>query len=403
MNDFNYREKRKIREHLTADPTGKSLIRYSCKWFTQKIFRKASKRDGFIPGNDNIIYDDDKILVAARITGGLGDYVVISRVIRELFSLSDGKLRFYIFCSAPGKGQWVWKNDSFVEQVYDEIFYDNYSLLFDCTLFLNQFIYYDERIINIEKIMRLAPKFGKALASCQKKRKDWNIFIENHPVLDGAFAHTAVALNYNRHNYIYHLLGISAGKIKQDFFLDDSFVADLRKKHKKWITINTGFDDNFVISEKIATKCYPQENWNKALSLLREKIPDIAIIQIGGEKSYPIQGVHENLAGKTTIAQAVGVLKESILHIDIEGGLVHIAAGLGIKSVVLFGPTSIDYFGYPDNINLKSDYCGDCWWTTERWMEACPRNHGSARCLKLLSPERVVEAVDKELRNMEVL
>ena len=122
------------------------------------------------------------------------------------------------------------------------------------------------------------------------------------------------------------------------------------------------------------------------------------MVQIGGKTSMPLQEADANLVGATSLAQAAAVIRRSLLHVDNEGGLVHIAASLGVRSVVLFGPTSVAYFGYPGNTNLSSGFCGDCWWATERWMECCPRGYESPKCLEELDPARVLDAVADGIR-----
>ena len=126
---------------------------------------------------------------------------------------------------------------------------------------------------------------------------------------------------------------------------------------------------------------------------LRERCPQTKIVQLGSKTSVPIAGVDLNLINTTTLPQAAALLRDAALHVDIEGGLVHVAASLGTRSVVLFGPTSLGYFGYPGNVNIASGFCGNCWGVTERWMETCPRGYGSARCMDLIDPARVVDAV----------
>lgn len=51
-----------------------------------------------------------------------------------------------------------------------------------------------------------------------------------------------------------------------------------------------------------------------------------------------------------------------MLHIDSEGGYVHIRHFLNTRSVVLFGTTDINFFGYPDNINIKKWSLPNCLW-----------------------------------------
>ena len=87
-----------------------------------------------------------------------------------------------------------------------------------------------------------------------------------------------------------------------------------------------------------------------------------------------------------------------------ESGLVHLAASLGVKSCVLFGPTSLDYFAYDENINIPPANCGDCWWLTPDWMMNCPKGYATQKCLDDVQPATVVEALAPKLQKaLEVL
>jgi ADP-heptose:LPS heptosyltransferase len=130
---------------------------------------------------------------------------------------------------------------------------------------------------------------------------------------------------------------------------------------------------------------------------MRKRFPGLCFIQLGASTSAPIAGIDHNLVGRTTLPEAAEILRHSVLHIDNESGLVHLAASLGVKSCVMFGPTDADYFSYENNINLRSSFCGGCWWITEDWMSRCPRGFGEPRCLSELRPETVIEAVTNHL------
>jgi hypothetical protein len=263
---------------------------------------------------------------------------------------------------------------------------------------MNQFVYFEEENLNLGKLARLTPAFVRTLAHCRKVRKQWDVFIDRHPTLDGAFAHTAVALGENRYSFLYSQLGMAPGSVEMDLPCDYSVAQELSSRLRQWVTIDTGFDTNFNISSRLATKCYPREHWERVARGIKRQYPDVGVVQIGGKTSVSLHEVDVNLAGATSLAQAAAVLRRSLLHVDNEGGLVHIAASLGVRSVVLFGPTSVGYFGYPGNANLSSGFCGDCWWATERWMECCPRGYGSPKCMEELDPARVLEAVVDGIR-----
>jgi len=78
-----------------------------------------------------------------------------------------------------------------------------------------------------------------------------------------------------------------------------------------------------------------------------------------------------------------------------------VAASMGKKSAVMFGPTSIKYFAYPENINLDSKFCGNCWWSRKTWMEACPRGFDSPLCMDYLQPEMVAVQILRELNQTD--
>ena len=88
------------------------------------------------------------------------------------------------------------------------------------------------------------------------------------------------------------------------------------------------------------------------------------------------------------------VLKGSSLNIGNEGGLIHLAHSVGTQSVVLFGPTKPDLFGYPDNTNIYPNLCASCWWTVQNWSSKC--KEGYKECLNLNHIE--VEAVSKAIK-----
>ena len=69
----------------------------------------------------------------------------------------------------------------------------------------------------------------------------------------------------------------------------------------------------------------------------------------------------------------------------------HLATCVGTRSVVVFGPTPSDYFGYPENINISPSLCGSCWWTTRSWMDNCAMDYPEARCLTEQPPENVAQ------------
>lgn len=382
----------KAGEHFRSDRSGWSLLGYSLRWLFSRTKRKiATRLTGKVP--ERFCADaPDKVMMAVRLVGGLGDYVVFARLLRDLSVLSDS-LRLHIFCSSVASGEWVFRCLPCVEGVYDDLFLAEVADQYDCVMHLNQLVTFDEEPLDLARLTRLARPLSQCLASWRRSRKQWELYRERQPTMNGAFAHHAVVLGHNRNSFMHSQLGLEPGSLLLNLPCDDSIARDLAGRFGSWLTINNGFDANIVISSQQATKCYPLERWQRVAAGLRERCPGVKLVQIGGKTSVPIAGVDLDLVNATTLSQAAGLLRGALLHVDIEGGLVHVAASLGTRSVVLFGPTSLGYFGYADNVNLTSGFCGNCWGVTERWMETCPRGYSTARCMDQLEPARVIDAV----------
>lgn len=169
---------------------------------------------------------------------------------------------------------------------------------------------------------------------------------------------------------------------------DDTALERFGLTGRNFVTVHNGFDTNFVIAGQRATKCYP--HFAEVATGLKAARPDLIVVQIGTTTSDPMPGVDLNLIGQTSLREVAGLLRATALHLDNEGGLVHLAACYGRRSLVVFGPTPSDYFGYPHNINVDPVRCGGCWWIDELWMDRCPRGMAQPECMFTQPPERIV-------------
>ena len=108
-----------------------------------------------------------------------------------------------------------------------------------------------------------------------------------------------------------------------------------------------------------------------------------------------------DLVGKTNLEQIKPILQHALVHIDGEGGMVHLRHALGGgRSVVLFGPTSSEFFGYSENKNLVGGGCAVwCEWALNKWQEGCLRgSYETPPCMASITPEMVMEAADSIIR-----
>ena len=114
--------------------------------------------------------------------------------------------------------------------------------------------------------------------------------------------------------------------------------------------------------------------------------PDLPFVQLGSPFDPALEGC-KDLRGKLSLRQAVAVLKLAELNVCQEGGLMHLAAASGTRSVVIYGGYIHPYMtGYSFNVNLVNQpECSPCWPASD-----CPYDH---RCMKDISPQQVLAAI----------
>lgn len=179
---------------------------------------------------------------------------------------------------------------------------------------------------------------------------------------------------------------------------DESAFAVLDKfrlKDVPYITVSRACSSLYTDTHP---KLWPLTYYHELIQKIKKGFPTFNIIQIGANGDFgKIDGIDLDLRGQTSLDETKCLLKYAVLHIDGEGGLVHIRRFVNGKSVVLFGPTDPMIFGYDENINLRTNACPyPCEWVTPKWTDKCLLN-GSHVCMRSLSPDIVFKAVSDYL------
>jgi hypothetical protein len=345
--------------------------------FGARRARRQVREDGVLPGAP---------CIALCLTGGIGDTVVIARFMRDLVSAAPGT-RFDVFMARPDTAAFVFARVPGFRRAYHDALFEPLRREYPLALRANQTV-----VAYLDSIrwkdLREAPALVAMLDRLRLARGDIEDFIARHPFRDNCLARSAVFAGASRRNFLHAMAGLKYGGDRMEIAGDRTAPARFGLGATAYVTVHNGYDPDFTISGQRATKCYP--HFGRVVSLLRAQRPDLVFVQLGTSTSEPIAECDLNLIGRTSLAEVVGLLGGAIAHIDNEGGLVHVAACLGVPAVVLFGPTPSDYFGYPGNINIDPAVCGDCWWLTRSWMSNCVKGYNVPRCLHEQKPEAVV-------------
>lgn len=164
----------------------------------------------------------------------------------------------------------------------------------------------------------------------------------------------------------------------------------------KYITVNYGNGD-CKDGSKIA-KMWPKEYFEQVITEFQKKYLEIEVVQIGVADAQKLSGADRYLLGEDFKVLA-HILKNAILHLDIEGGLVHLASQLGTKCVVLFGPTVAEYYGYEGNINIRVGSCHNCWGLYTD-VNKCVRRMKEPECMYGIRPEMVMKHICNYMERM---
>jgi len=134
-------------------------------------------------------------------------------------------------------------------------------------------------------------------------------------------------------------------------------------------------------------KEWPFERWRSlAAALVCRLAPSgIRVVRIGSEACEPLEGVVD-ISGMTTFREAAHIIRNSLGLVTHEGGLAHLAAAVGTRSVVLMSSMiPKELMAYPSNINLYTEIaCAGC-----GLKGPCPRK---LECMLRISVDEALQA-----------
>jgi hypothetical protein len=337
----------------------------------------------------------DVLRVGIRVSGGLGDFLVIARFLRDLAQFTGG-FTFDIYSTEPNRARWVFGAVDGFNACHDELLFEFVLGEYDIAFRISQFIVVQETVARWQRL-RPHGRLVQAAANVIRYRPKIEAFIERHPLLDGFLAQKAIYSNRTRANFLHHMAGIPYGGDELNIPVSTDAPERYGLRRQQYITVHNGYDPGFVVHDQRATKCYP--HFGAVVSLVKQRWPGLQFVQVGTSTSEHIREVDLSLVGRTSLFEAAGVIEGARLHIDNEGGLVHLARCLGVDSCVVFGPTPSAYFGYSANVNIDPSFCGGCWWINETWMNKCPRGFATARCMTEQDPRVVAAAIGRYLQD----
>lgn len=379
--------KNKYAQHPKKAAWKLALWNLKCVFKNHKVVENAqTKLKDIFPKISN-----DVLKIAIAEGGGMGDAIFQTTYIKEIRKLFKLPVIIDFYCRSPQ----VFQNFPFIDNCF--MYSDNHQMD-DYDVYIISRRFYIIGKINTEKTKCFSRFFYDFCMDC--KNLTDNILCGQYD--DNLFSQYALIFKKNRLEQanVHGILNVDRNTPKYMQWDENAFniLETYKLSDQKYITVSRACSSKYGDTHP---KLWPLEYYNSLIQTIKSAFPEIKIIQIGENSGYgDIHGVDIDLRGKTSIDETKCVLKYAFLHIDGEGGLVHLRNTLNGKSLVLFGPTSPEIFGYNENVNLRSSICPICCeWVTPHWTKQCLYTKNSHTCMKSLLPQTVFEAFNEVLNN----
>jgi ADP-heptose:LPS heptosyltransferase len=234
------------------------------------------------------------------------------------------------------------------------------------------------------------------IKSAMSKQREWLQFLSRFPFDNDELWQAAAARGWS----MYRLMAETSGFGDADFeafrlTLGDEDLRARRSLPNRYLAVCNSAETQ-AVTFGMPTKILPREKMSRVVRAL--KTFEVPVVLLGTSNDARIDGVDVDLRGRTTIREAAAVLREAEALVGPEGGLVNLARSVGTRSVVFFGSTPPEFFGFRANINVLPQRCGGCWWTTPSYLYQCPRLLAVPECTESILETQIVTAVGEILR-----
>jgi ADP-heptose:LPS heptosyltransferase len=334
----------------------------------------------------------DPLTILVRGSGGYGDMLYLSMVVRGLYYHFE-RPRIFVVHEHPGVTAIFADNPYIVEAIclqgdssYQFVRVAGSLDVFDLIADVRYAVTYAAPPRSRVSAQFLLEANSRAWMWQKYVRRDW-------PFLNNLFAREVVDRGYNQYSFVEHTANttIPLGHFGDFYVSTNQLPVELASSLRRpYVTIHHGADRSMAANDGLQTKNLPAAKWQEIVDRLVGA--GFATVQLGEAHEQLIQGVDVDLRGRTSLTETAHVLRYAQVHVDTEGGLVHLARAVGTASVVAFGPTSVEFFGYAEHVNVAASECGNCWWTAKDWSSRCPLDASSVACMESHSAERICQS-----------
>ena len=349
---------------------------------------------------EKFAFESDRVSIAFSLTSGLGDCVIIKKVLEALIELAPDCVVDIFYVSEAHKifAEAFYRDIKNLNRVLSlEEFYKENFQKYDLALWVagSHSIILDS--VNVQRLKAKAPKLLMSLIKIDTYNKKYVYDLE--PGGTGVALRNMLAaqiLNKNCYDFLACDGALPIHDDKVNIPLAPEFKSQFDAlKLDKYITIYTDIHETEKAQPKVKT--WQLRNLREYVSLMKRRMPDVEIVQCGGN-DVKVENADRHFLN-CDLELTKYILANSLLHVGCEGGLIHLATALGTKCLVLFGSSGADYFGYRRNINLVSEICQPCMYILTDFT-ICLRGAKEPPCMLSHTPQLVCEITCNCLKNI---
>lgn len=358
-------------------------------------YKTVQQEKGLLQKHNTVEPEKTKscLQIAVRPTGGLGDYIISTKLTDELYQY--GPCRMDVYCEKMEFGEAVYSPRPFI-RVLPESMYENSAWQYDLAMTVEHFVHIN--FYNAKKLYDLSPALFRIVEEIRQRWDSLYVSVSQQCYREMVHFRQMELLGLNRYTEL---------RMGERFKICDKWSGiyltkegerhfkGLKLDGTKYITCNYGADS--MGKRNMQLKVWPRAYFETLIEKIHAEYSWLRVVQTGGPKAERLQGADIYVLG-ADLETVKWILKGSLCHIDCEGGLVHMATQLATHCIVLFGPTPLAMYGYEQNTNLVNPQCNNCMGIYDQWAFSCFRGEPFPPCMYGITPEEVFEKLQGILK-----
>ena len=347
---------------------------------------------------EDMLPDLSRLRISIYLGGALGDYIVYLRLVDELSAICDCNVD--LFLDRIEFGEFIYggrQNVTIVHDVYNNLFVSS-TAHYDLALHVDHGA--TLKHINLGAIRAKAPDFYHTACKIEEALLRNELHISDQHQRESVILRRAKFSGDTKWSLLSCGGAVDMGGMYSNILLDMRWLPVLERHAltgRRYITVNFGADKN--MGGTAQTKLLSVFTLTEFIVTFKAAHPDLLVVQTGVKNSLELDGA-DRYAFDCRLEETAILLKNSLLHVDCEGGLVHLASQLSTPCVVSFGPTPSYYYGYPRNQNIVSPVCGECMSVTGQWSKVCPRGLQQAACMTAITSQMILEQAERIMKEL---